>query len=212
MATRPAATDHDAAAIAAEPAERPLRADARRNREAILKAARQVFGRDGAHAQMDDIARGAKVGVGTLYRHFPTKEALFHALALDHFANVTQLAREAAGIEDPWQAFETMLTRPAHMIARDRALAEVIATSPRTMEEAKAEQAELFTLGAAIMRRAQEAGVVRADARPDDIGIVMRGLCSLGTCGCEEVDVDRYLRIALDGFRASPTARPLQAS
>ena len=200
-------------ATTVEPSDRPpLRADARRNREAILKAAREVFARDGADAQMDDIARRAKLGVGTLYRHFPTKEALFEALARDHFARVTELARDAAEIEDPWESFEVLLTRPAHIMATDRALSEVIANSPRSITEARADQAELFEIGARVMARGQAAGVIRADARPDDIGLVMRGLCSLGTCGCDTVDVDRYLRIALDGFRTAPARDPLPES
>ena len=190
--------------------ERPLRADARRNRETILAAARHVFGREGAGAQMDDIARRAKLGVGTLYRHFPTKEALFAALAIDHFERVTALAREAAQIEDPWEAFETMLLRPAHLMAKDRALAEIIATSPASMAEARAEQAELFAIGAEVMERGQAAGVIRPDARPDDIGLVMRGMCSLSAGGgCVPADVDRYMRIALDGFRTCAAAAPL---
>lgn len=188
--------------------ERPLRADARRNREAILKAARYVFGREGAGAQMDDIARRAKLGVGTLYRHFPTKEALFAALASDHFARVTALAREAAEIEDPWESFETLLLRPAHIMATDRALAEIIATSPVSMTNARVEQAELFAIAAQVMERGQAAGVIRPDARPDDIGLVMRGLCSMGACGCGSSDVDRYMRIALDGFRTQAAVAP----
>ena len=197
-------------ATTVEPSDRlPLRADARRNREAILKAARHVFGREGPEAQMDEIARRAKLGVGTLYRHFPTKEALFEALARDHFARVTELAREAAEIEDPWESFEVLLTRPAHIMAADRALSQVIATAPRSISEARADQHELFAIGARVMERGQAAGVIRPDARPDDIGLVMRGLCSLGSCGCETIDVDRYMRIALDGFRTAPARDPL---
>ena len=187
--------------------ERPLRADARRNREAVLKAARYVFGRDGAGAQMDDIAKRAKVGVGTLYRHFPTKEALFRALADDHFARVTALAREAAQLEDPWEAFEQLVLRPGRLVSTDRAVAEVVAASPASMTAARQEQAELFAIGAEVMERAQAAGVVRADAQPGDIGLVMRGLCQ--QCGCDDGDAERYLRLALDGFRARPDVGPL---
>src|SRR5688572_8998212 len=79
------------------------RADARRNRERVLRAARECFARAGLDAQMDDIARCAGVGVGTVYRHFPTKEALAAALAADHFQLLVERAREALGQDDAWE-------------------------------------------------------------------------------------------------------------
>ena len=82
-----------------ETAVRQLRADARRNRERILGAAKDVFAEQGADAQMDDVARKAGVGVGTVYRHFPTKEALLEALALEAFEHITTVAKEA--VHDP---------------------------------------------------------------------------------------------------------------
>src|SRR5690349_23270979 len=92
-----------------EPTVRPLRADARRNREKVLAAARVVFAEHGAEAQMDDVARRAKVGVGTVYRHFPTKEALLTALSQDTFARIAERARGLLDLEDPWEAFTTMM-------------------------------------------------------------------------------------------------------
>src|SRR3954462_12789547 len=86
-------------------ATRPLRADARRNRERVLTAARAVFAEAGREAQMDDVARRAMVGVGTVYRHFPTKEALIEAIALDAFEQIAQRAREALEQADPWEGF-----------------------------------------------------------------------------------------------------------
>ena len=88
------------------PALRPMRADARRNRRGILKAAREVFADHGHDAQIDDIARRAKVGVGTVYRHFPTKEALLEALVRERFAQIA-LSREALERADPWEAFSS---------------------------------------------------------------------------------------------------------
>src|ERR1700710_2460976 len=82
--------------------ERPLRADARRNREKVLTAARAVFSEHGRDAQMDDVARRASVGVGTVYRHFPTKEALIEALVVDSFERLAGLATDARGRERPW--------------------------------------------------------------------------------------------------------------
>src|ERR1044071_6160977 len=89
--------------------ERPLRADARRNREKVLAAARAVFSEHGREAQMDDVARRAGVGVGTVYRHFPTKEALIEALMVDSFKSIAAEAERALDIEDPWEALTTVL-------------------------------------------------------------------------------------------------------
>ena len=89
----------------AAPGERPLRADARRNREKVLTAARDVFSEHGRDAQMDDVARRAGVGVGTVYRHFPTKEALIEALMVAAFEAIAAQAEAALEIEDPWEAF-----------------------------------------------------------------------------------------------------------
>jgi AcrR family transcriptional regulator len=188
--------------------ERPLRADARRNRAAILKAARQVFARCGGDAQMDDVARRAKVGVGTLYRHFPTKEALLEALAHDHFDRVIAICREALEVEDPWEAFEQMLWRSASLFAGDRALAEVVVSAPSGMAKTAEQAEELRAIGDAVLRRGQEAGVIRPDARGEDIGVVM---CGVGSAMHSDVpgSWERHLRIALDGFRTSPACPPM---
>src|SRR5919202_4558460 len=85
--------------------ERPLRADARRNRERILAAAREACAAHGENVQIDDVARSAGVGVGTVYRHFPTKEALIQALVAEKFGVTTQNIRAALEIEDPWEGF-----------------------------------------------------------------------------------------------------------
>ena len=189
-------------------AGRPLRADARRNREAILKAARTEFAKYGGDAQMDDIARRAKLGVGTLYRHFPTKDALAAALAGDHFLRVTEIARESEAIADPWEAFETMLMRGAELFAADRSMAEVVTMAPGAMSTAKA-QTELEEIGARVMRRAQKAGALRKDARPDDIGLIMCGVGAAASVGRGGPGAwRRHLRIALDGLRTGgPTSK-----
>ncbi|MDQ2675627.1 MAG: TetR/AcrR family transcriptional regulator, partial [Actinomycetota bacterium] len=99
---------------------RAQRADARRNREAIVEAARELMATDGTDAQMDDIARAAGVGVGTVYRHFPTKDDLVHALADLRFERLAEYAREALSEGDPGQAFERFLRRGAELQVKDR--------------------------------------------------------------------------------------------
>src|SRR4051794_27205946 len=103
-------------------AGRPLRADARRNRERVLTAAREVFAEHGPEAQMDDVARRAEVGVGTVYRHFPTKEALIDALVAEAFERLLVVAKEQAQRENGgWDALETTLWAGAEILAGDRA-------------------------------------------------------------------------------------------
>src|SRR5919108_6091323 len=84
-------------------ADRHLRADARRNRQAVVAAAKRLFADRGLDAQMPDVAKAAEVGVGTVYRHFPTKEDLIAALAADRFERLAEKAREGVANEDPWE-------------------------------------------------------------------------------------------------------------
>ena len=184
--------------------ERPLRADARRNREKVLAAARAVFSEHGRDAQMDDVARRAGVGVGTVYRHFPTKEALIEALMLDAFQSIAGEAERALEIEDPWEAFTTVLWHGAETMSADRAMSEVFASIPGAMESAMPTIEGLTKTMATIMRRAQEAGVLRADAMTDDIPMLM---CGIGSATKKEHRCEgawrRHLSIVLDGLRAS---------
>ena len=98
---------------------RPLRADARRNRERILKAARAVFSAHGRDAHLEDVARRAEVGVGTVYRHFPTKAELLEALAREQFDLLTQWAQAAELEADPWAAFHTMICNRLEVICHE---------------------------------------------------------------------------------------------
>src|SRR3954467_6535511 len=107
-------------------APRPLRADARRNRERVVSAAGVVFAEHGRDAQMDDVAKRSGVGVGTVYRHFPTKEALVSALAISLFEQVLASARKASELEDPWEAFTTALWEGTAVLSSDRAFTEIV--------------------------------------------------------------------------------------
>src|SRR3954452_14045855 len=110
-----------------EIAAKPLRADARRNRERVLTAARAAFAEHGREAQMDDVAKRAGVGVGTVYRHFPTKEALVNALASDLFSGVMEAGRQGLAIEDPWEGFVHALWSGGAQLSSDRAFTEILA-------------------------------------------------------------------------------------
>lgn len=194
----PSATDLTA------PAERAQRADARRNRERVVEAARKLMATEGLDAGMDEIARAAGVGVGTVYRHFPTKDALIEALADQRFARLAEWAKEALADPDPWAGFERFLRRGAELQASDAALVEVMRSRGEVMREA-AERHGLRELNRKLLRRAQKAGVVRADMHADDIPMIM---CGLGTATCSTPgDLAgpngwrRYLEIILSGMR-----------
>ncbi len=190
--------------------ERPLRADARRNREKVLAAARAVFSEHGREAQMDDVARRAEVGVGTVYRHFPTKEALIEALMVDSFEAIAAQATAALAIEDPWEAFTSVLWTGAEIMAGDRALSEVFASIPGAMDAASKTVEGLQESVGEIMRRAQAAGALREDALLDDVPMIM---CGIGSATKKEHQCSapwrRHLGILIDGLRASSANEPL---
>ena len=192
------------------PGERPLRADARRNREKVLEAARAVFSEQGRDAQMDDVARRAGVGVGTVYRHFPTKEALIEALMVAAFETIAEAAEAALAIEDPWEAFATPLWTGAETMAADRALSEVFASIPGAMESAMPTVEGLTETMAVLIARAQAAGVLREDMIVDDIPMLM---CGIGAATKKEhrcaAAWRRHLAIVLDGLRADGASGPL---
>jgi AcrR family transcriptional regulator len=188
--------------VAAE--ERPLRADARRNREKVLEAARFVFSENGREAQMDDVARRAGVGVGTVYRHFPTKEALIEALMVAAFSSIAAAAERALEIEDPWEAFSTVLWHGAEVMSADRAMSEVFASIPGVAESAMPTIEGLTATVERLIGRAQEAGVLRRDLVVDDIPMLM---CGIGAATKKEHRCPaawrRHLTIVLDGLRVS---------
>ena len=185
-------------------AERPLRADARRNRERVLEAARRCFADDGLDAQIFDIARAAKVGVGTVYRHFPTKQALAEAIAADHFDRLAARAREALDEPDPWAGFSAFLRDSAQRQAGDRALAEVMAAEPEVMCDAASRRPDLHDALAELVHRAQEAGKLRADLVPADVPMLICGIGRATLAGSKGPTMSprRYLEIVLDGLRA----------
>ena len=181
------------------PVERTQRVDARRNRERIVKAARRCMAREGLDAGMEDIARDAGVGVGTVYRHFPTKDELVEALATERFERLRDRALEALDQDDPLEAFENFIRKCARIQTDDRALSEVLTSRPETMGRA-ADRVGMLELTERVLGRAQKAGVVRKDAEPRDIPMIMCALA--GTFRNPHADADRYIGIVLDGLRA----------
>jgi AcrR family transcriptional regulator len=181
---------------------RPLRADARRNREKVLAAARAAFAEQGREAQMDDVAHRAEVGVGTVYRHFPTKEALLEALSEDTFARIAERSRDKLVREDAWDAFVELMWDAAHSLAGDRALTEAMAA--RAPGAPCPGQLELAGIAAELMRRAQASGAMRPDVIVEDIPMLMCGVGSATTRPhpCDDA-WQRHLAILIDGLRAT---------
>jgi AcrR family transcriptional regulator len=180
------------------PEARAMRSDARRNRDKVIKAARKSMARDGLDAQMDEIARAAGLGVGTVYRHFPNKDELVAALAQERFERLAELAHEALADPDPWQSFEDFIRASARIQTEDRALSEVLVSRPEVMGPAS-ERVGMLDLVGKLMTRAQEAGVMRPDAEPRDVPMLMCALA--GTHRIPKMDPERYITIALDGLR-----------
>lgn len=188
----------------------PLRADARRNREAVLAAARERFGELGTECQMEDIARTAGVGVGTVYRHFPNKEALIGALVRDRFDRLAERAAEALEEDDPWDAFCDFMRFSAGLKASDRGLTERLASEPSLCGEAVRESG-LMDLTAELIAKAQGSGKMRSDFTVEDVPTMLRGIGQLSAAenqGVPGPGWERFLEIMLDGLRAPETAEP----
>jgi AcrR family transcriptional regulator len=195
-----------------EVVEKPLRADARRNREKVLAAARTVFSEQGVDAQMDDVARRADVGVGTVYRHFPTKDALLTALSEELFDTLAAHAREMLELDDPWEAFLRTMWFSAEKTAGDRAFAEILGAAREVLPtECPGKRALTGTVDA-IMQRAIEARKMRPDVVIDDIPLIMCGIGSASAMPHPDPQAwRRHLGIVLDGMRAGAASVPLGA-
>jgi AcrR family transcriptional regulator len=183
--------------------ERPQRADARRNRERILDGAREAFAAVGAEAQMDEVARLAGVGVGTVYRHFPTKEALLGELVRQKLAAMTVNTREALEVDgEPFAVFVELLRRNARLAAADAAIQyAMLGAGARVWELAAAQQAELLGLTDELMARAQRAGTMRPDVSAADIPMLMCGLCATMSHTKPGFDWPRHLELIVDSLR-----------
>jgi len=185
--------------------QRPLRADARRNREKVVAAAAAAFAEAGLDAQVEDIARRAGVGVGTLYRHFPTKDALVAALAEAHFERLADTIEAALEDDaDGWEAFTATIWRIAETVAADVAWCEIVGGHPTAVQTASRGQHRLAAATSTLLARAQASGRMRADVTFADISTIM---CGFGHIAAAQragaaLDWKRYLDIALEGLRA----------
>ncbi len=198
MTTADSATDSAIAKLAEAP---PMRADARRSRERLLAAATQAFAEKGAEAPLEDIAKRAGVGIGTLYRHFPTRLDLQEAVYRNQVSAVCAQGAELADAPSPGDAFAGWLRALASYLVTKRGLASALIA-------AKGKDSEVISQCSQIMRdtisrllqRAQEAGAVRADLTPMDVMMVVHGVVVATERTPDQAD--RMLSLMLDGLRA----------
>jgi AcrR family transcriptional regulator len=185
------------------PEERRLRADARRNRERILESARIVFSESGGEAQIDDVARRAGVGVGTVYRHFPTKEALMVELVRQKFRVMTARARETVEQEgEPFQRLAAMMRLNAEEVGRDANMQQTLAGFDEEIwAQAAPERDELIRLTGELVQSARHAGTIRSDATAYDVAMLMSGLCVSMVHAGIGFDWERHLELVIDALR-----------
>ena len=189
---------------------RPLRRDAQRNRDLILAAARASFAAEGLDVPVEDIARRAGVGMGTLYRRFPSKEDLVDAVLVDAYTQYAEAAEEALAAEDAWDGFCTFLERALALHAENRGLKDVVATRERGRDRANAMRARVRPALRRLIDRAQEQGALRADFTLEDIPLLFwtGGRVVEATSAVAPELWRRYLGLMLDGLRAE-SASPL---
>jgi AcrR family transcriptional regulator len=188
--------------------DRALRADARRNREAVIAAAKKLFADQGLDAQIPDVAKAAKVGVGTVYRHFPTKDNLIAALVAERFERLAEKASECLEMDDAWEGLCDFIRFSAQIQADDRGLCEVIGSRPEVMDTA-ALAAGLPDLCERLVKRAQRSGKLRRDLAWEDIPMITCGLGRItqATVGPATGRWPRLVEIILDGLRAPGTGK-----
>jgi AcrR family transcriptional regulator len=185
--------------------ERPLRADALRNRGRILEAAEVVFASEGIEAPVDVIAEKAGVGVGTLYRHFPTKEKLCEAILLDRLRGLTEDARALADAPDPTAAFFGFLQHFVELGAAKRDLIAAVMGAGLDFEQAaEPVKEELRQAVGVLLERAQAAGAVRADVSPAAVVSLVGATCHAVAGHSDEAPAYDLLAIVCDGLRAAP--------
>jgi AcrR family transcriptional regulator len=181
--------------------ERTLRADARRNRERIMAAGRELFAREGPQAQMDEIAAHAGVGIGTVYRHFPTKDALLTAMVRDRFQEFAEIATLAEEIPDPLQALESVMRSSAEIVEGDMGFQlAMMGANELEWEGIEEQKAALAKVVTRIIRRAIAAGAVCEQLSFDDFAMIMCGITSTMYFQPGSANWRRHLELILHGI------------
>ncbi len=184
-------------------ATRKPRADSLRNRERLLAAAAEIFRAGGPEASLEAVARRAEVGIGTLYRHFPTREALFEAVYRREVEQLAELAEALAGSEPPFRALRLWLHAGVRLTATKRGMLTALKLAIDKSSEIYAfSSAQLTRAIDLLLRRASAAGEVRGDVEPEDVLQALVGLSLMGRQEDWETNVIRLVDIFVDGLRA----------
>ena len=182
-----------------------LRADAQRNRERILAATAELFAERGIDVSMDDIAAAAGVGVATVYRRFPDREALIEALFEEKLQRIAALAQGALEVEDPWLAFVGFMRAATRLQAQDRGLKEVLMSEDRGRERVAAIRGTIRPVASELIRRAKAAGALREDLDDFDVPMMHVAVSAIAdlTRDVQPAYYERLLTIFLDGLARS---------
>jgi len=178
--------------------KRPMRADARRNYDNLVATAREVYASEGTSAPLEEIAKRADVGIGTLYRHFPTRQALLEAVYAEEIGRMAEKARELADC-DPWEALSTWLREYVGFAATKKTLTEALLEADPDSDVLLVCRTALLSAGNELIARAQEAGVVRADTTFTDVGRLISSVAVVPTI--DDAQRERLIDLALDGLR-----------
>jgi AcrR family transcriptional regulator len=195
---------------------RPLRRDAEQNRQRILRAAAEVFTARGLQASLDDVARHAGVGVGTVYRRFPDKESLAEALSKERLGQLAAIAKRALAEPDSWTGLTGFLEEACEMLGSDRGLREILMYAGYGHDRVQAGRTRMQPLVTALVERAQRDGKLRADLRPTDM-LFIEFMLSSAAGYAQPVRPQvwrRYLALLTDALRPArdgPTPLPVPA-
>lgn len=174
---------------------RPHRKDAARNYDALITAAREAFAEHGSDVSLEDVARRAGVGIGTLYRNFPTRRDLFESVYADEVNTLCRAAVELGG-QEPWEALTSWLDRFTGYMVTKRAVREALNDESEIFSACRD---SMFAAGGPLLERAQKAGAVRTDMEIGDLLRMVSGITA--TAFEDEAQRDRVMGIALDGVR-----------
>ncbi|MGD0698627.1 MAG: TetR/AcrR family transcriptional regulator [Trebonia sp.] len=205
--------------------DRPLRRDAERNRQRILAAAAEVLSERGLDATLDEVARAAGVGVGTVYRRFPDKESLIEALFRDRIDAMVTAAEQALTEPDPWQALVSYLDFAIELMAGNMGLRQLLMFSTYGKERVTYARGRMQPVVSKLVERAQESGDLRSDFAGTDVKMIVFMLSSVAAYAANSrPDLwRRYLALVVDGLRpargtlselpsSAPTAEDLEAA
>ncbi|MDT0390818.1 TetR/AcrR family transcriptional regulator [Streptomyces dubilierae] len=188
-----------------------VRADARRNRERVLVAARAVFAEHGIDAPMATVARRAGVGVATLYRHFPTRDALVRGAFARQMETCARALTEALAAPDPWQGFQQLVETVCALQREERGFpAAFLAAFPESASEHAQSRIRAEQDFTTLVRKAQASGTLRADFHPSDLAVALLAHCGLvTTLPDDEAASRRLVAYLLQSFRTDTANKPL---